>query len=483
MKKISIFLVIALLLGMVSIPPTHYVYAQSGVTWGSGYQVLNLDPIAKADISIYYYNQNGALADLTSVGLTNPVADSIDPGTAKAYATIHAPAGFNGSVVISSTTALAVIINLLVNTTRTAVDSYSGVANGAASIYFPSIVKGNGGSTTTFNIQNTGGAATTVTIHFTPEVGHVPPYPAVADVTQVIQPSAAQTFDLSVLSNFSAITKWVGSVTATVSTPGTDSIAGVASTVNLNNPSAATLASYNAFSQGSPTVSLPLISEANSGNRTGVSCQNLGQFATTIEIDYTPEPGRPAKAPEIKTNIAPMGVVVFVQALTGTTWTGSAVVKSNAIAPNGVQPLACVVNQQKPSVGKISSYVGFNPASATAKIVLPIVVSKNSSAVNGYQFVGFSLASADGASHTYTCHFAPENSTYPAVPDQVKTGKVAVFVETNIYGTGQKFVGSATCTSGDASGFFAVVNTTREATPSYTVRDTLSSYNALNLAP
>jgi hypothetical protein len=97
-----------------------------------------------------------------------------------------------------------------------------------------------------------------------------------------------------------------------------------------------------------------------------------------------------------------MGVAVFVQSLTSPppTFTGSALVKSVAYLNNPTQPLACVINQQKPSAGKISSYVGFDPASATAKIALPIIVSKNSNCWSGYQYSAFSIASVDGLSHT-----------------------------------------------------------------------------------
>ena len=207
-------------------------------------------------------------------GKSNPVHDSVAYKQSNTYYPVDAATGFNGSVVISSDEPVAVISNLIVNTPAKGLGSYVGFSEGASSIYFPLVMKGNATNTTMLAVQNAGGDAASITVHFVPEAGSS--YPAIADITDTIAVGASHTYDLAARAEFASVTKWVGSATVSVTDTANDRIVGVANTVNVKYPDAYQLFTYNAFAGGSNEVVLPLIQENNSGNRTSVNCQNIG---------------------------------------------------------------------------------------------------------------------------------------------------------------------------------------------------------------
>lgn len=436
-----------------------------GVVWDSSIQVLNLSDSEAVNIAITYYKQDGTIAVSTT--------DTVQPGQSNTYFPIHAPDGFNGSVVISSDKPVVVVSNLVVRTPQSGLGSYVGFQQGAPTIYFPLVMKGNAYNTTTFNVQNTGNTDAEITIRFTPEAGST--YPNVPDITDTIKPGAAKTYDLSTLSQFSGITRWVGSATVSVSDPANDSIAGVATTVNQRYPTAYQLYTYNAFTRGSTTVILPLIQENNNGNRTSVNCQNISSSTpTTVTVTYIPETGYGPKPAETKTNVPPNGVAVFLQDYRGTTrWVGSARVTSDPAVP-----LVCVVNQQKPAHGTGSTYEGFDPASATDTVVLPLIQSRNGDPTRGWVYTSINLATADGNPHPITCDFKPAPG-FTDPPSVTKTGASVVFLQNDVYGNGAKFIGGAVCKTDDGTGLFAIVNQARQNTP-VLPRDTLATYNGFN---
>lgn len=468
MKRVlaALIIVSALLAAQVIASPYSRTYAQGfGVVWDSSIQVLNLSDTEAAQINIDYYNQDGSIA--------TSVSDTVQPGQSNTYFPIHPSENFNGSVVISSDKEVVVVSNLVVNTTQKGLGSYVGFRQGAPTIYFPLVMKGNAYNTTTFNVQNTGSTAADITIVFTPEAGSS--YPSVGNVSDTIQPGAAKTYDLSTMSQFSSIGKWVGSATVSVANPTSDSIAGVATTVNQRYSTAYQLYTYNAFSRGSTTVVLPLIQENNNGNRTSVNCQNIdASTPTTVTVTYIPESGYGPKPAETKPNVPPGGVAVFLQDYQGTTkWVGSAHVTSDPAVP-----LVCVVNQQRPAYGTGSSYEGFDPDSATGTVVLPLIQSRNGNAANGWVYTSINLATADGDAHQITCDFKPAPGFFDP-PDVTKTGASVVFLQNDVYGNGEKFIGGAVCKTSDGTGLFAIVNQTRQATPVFP-RDTLATYDGFN---
>jgi len=469
MRRISgavLALIIAFTLVGFSAPQ---VYAQAEPPRSSTINVLNLSG-EPGQLTLTYYNQNGTLATMET-GYTNPQNDTIGANAMNAYNPIRAASGFNGSVVVASSVPIAIVSNVTFDSAAQGIGSYNGVSIGANKIYFPSLQKGNSQQDTLINVQNAGDADVNIRIDFGPEAG----YASVTSITDTIKKGAAHTYDLKTLSQFSAITKWVGSATVSV-TSASGNIAGVAVTRKSTNVDAYGVYAYNAFSKGSTTVIAPLIQEANNGNRTSINCQNISPSVTTVvSVAYTPEPGNPAKAGVSKTNIGPGQPAVFVQSETGTKFVGSATITSNPPAP-----LVCVINQQKRSVGRMSSYEGFDPADATTDVVLPLIQSKNGNTTKGYVYTTVNASTADGTSGNFSLDFKPETGIAD-VTTQTKTNTaVAVFDQRTLVSVPSKFVGGAILTCNKS--IFVVVNMNREAAPQ-PYRDPYSSYNGFNVAP
>jgi hypothetical protein len=142
--------------------------------------------------------------------------------------------------------------------------------------------------------------------------------------------------------------------------------------------------------------------------------------------------------------------------------------------------MVCVVNQQKPAFGRTSSYEGFNPASVTGKVVLPLIQSRNGTPATGWVYTTINVATADGASHAFTCDFIPSPG-FSDPPDVSATAAAYNFFQNDVYGNGNKFKGGAVCTvtDGSGAGIFAIVNHQRQSVP-IDPRDTLSSYDGFN---
>lgn len=468
-KAILICLTLVLVFSLAAFEKPTMVYAQGfSVSWESSFQVQNLGT-ADASILMYYYDQEGNLAAMDGT-YANPDSDTVAVGASNSYYPIHAAANFNGSVVVSSSEPIAVISNVVVKTASAGYGSYVGFQQGASSIFFPIVMKGNGNNTTTFNVQNTGSTEAAITITFTPESGKG--YATIANIADTLAVGAAGTYNLGDLAEFAGASKWVGSASVTVTDTANDSIAGVANTVNYANGAAYQLATYNAFTGGSTEVLMPLVMESNSGYRTSLNCQNIDPAITTkITAVFTPESGGNAKANMVVENVGPNGVAVFLLAESGTTkFVGSATAASDPAVP-----LVCIVNETGGARGQISAYEGFNLTAATDEVVLPLIQSRNAN-----WYTSINLATGDGASHTITCDFAP-NSGFTDPSNQSGTGASVVLLQNDIYGTGQKFVGGATCSVDSAgAGLIAIVN---QVNATAQVADTLTSYDGFNTTP
>lgn len=464
MKKFFPFLILVLLLGIVFTPQPRYVYAATPAVFESTIQVMNLDTANAANIAIYYYLENGTLATLPAP-YTNPVTDTIPAGVAATYAPIHAGAGFKGSVVISSDRPLASISNLSIVATNRALGTFSGVSSGAGTIFFPLVDKRN--NVSILSIQNADTTAVDITVQFIKQPGSS--YPDIPDQTATIQVGASKYYDMA---DFAGTSQWLGSVKVTAT--GGKLITGVLSNVNLVNPDSPLNAVYGSFAGGSTTVILPLIMEANSGNRTGTSCQNLGPGPATITMSYFPEAGYPARADDVFTDVPENGIAVKLMAETGTKWVGS-----SRVTVSGGATIACVVNQTRPSLRRSSIYEGFSTSGQTDTVVLPLIMSKNGTTTKS--FTGFSVATVDGSSKSITCDWLPA-SGYPDIANTtLGPAPIVVFSQQTGFSPGDaKWVGSARCTSSDGTPIVAVVNQSREGMPTGTLRDVTSAYDGFN---
>lgn len=462
-KSLSILMLVVFLLGAVAISPKA-VYAAALPAYESAIQVQNLDAVAVANISIAYYNPDGSLAVLPSP-YTNPVADTVEPGSSNTYLPIHPDVGFKGSVVVSSDKQIAIISNLTIAAPNRALGTYTGVAAGGPSLFFPLIDKRN--NVSVFSIQNASSVVANYVIDFVPIPGGG--YADIADLPGTLQPGAAATYNMA---DFNGANPWLGSIKVTAST---GALAGVVSNVNATVAASPTNGVYNGFAAGSSTSILPLIMENNNGNRTGASCQNLGPGAATITMSYTPSAGFPARAADVFQNVPENGIAVKVMDYLGTTkWVGGA-----TVTVSGGANIACVVNQTRPAKKNSNLYEGFDPAVATDTVVMPLIMSKNGSTTK--TFTAFSVASVDGTNIDVTCDWKP-SEVFADIADTTKSGAaVLVFSQQTGFSAGDtRWIGSAVCTENNGKAIVAVVNQSREGLPSNYQRDVTSAYDAFN---
>ncbi|MFA7408221.1 MAG: hypothetical protein WCY93_10450 [Anaerolineaceae bacterium] len=463
MKKIlSILLLVVFLLGAFT--PMKEVKAAALPAYESAIQVQNLDAVEVATISIAYYNPDGSLSTLPAP-YTNPVTDTVQPSSSNTYLPIHPNVGFKGSVVVSSDKQIAIISNLTIAATNRALGTYTGVASGGASLFFPLIDKRN--NVSVFSIQNASSEVANYVIDFVPMPGGS--YADIPNLPGTLQPGAAATYNMA---DYNGTNPWLGSIKVTAST---GALAGVVSNVNTNVPSSPTNGVYNGFSAGSSTAILPLIMENNNGNRTGASCQNLGPGPATITMSYTPATGYPARDADVFVDVPENGIAVKVMDYVGTTkWVGG-----STVTVSGSANIACVVNQTRPAKKNSNLYEGFNPAAATDTVVMPLIMSKNGTTTKA--FTAFSVASTDGSNINVTCDWKPSTG-FGDIADTTKGGAaVLVFSQQTGFSAGDtRWIGSAVCTETGGKSIVAVVNQSREGLPADYVRDVTSAYDAFN---
>ena len=462
-KSLSLLMLVVFLLGAVAVSPKA-VYAAALPAYESAIQVQNLDSASAASISIAYYNPDGTLAALPAP-YVNPVADTVAAGSSNTYLPIHPNAGFKGSVVVSSDKQIAIISNLTIVATNRALGTYTGVAAGGPSLFFPLIDKRN--NVSVFSVQNASSVVANYVIDFIPLPGGG--YADIADIAGVLQPGAAATYNMA---DYNGSSQWLGSIKVTATT---GALAGVVSNVNSTVAASPTNGVYNGFSAGSTTSILPLVMENNNGNRTGVSCQNLGPGAATITMSYTPSAGYPARPADVFAAVPENGIAVKVMDYLGATkWVGG-----STVTVSGPATIACVVNQTRPEKKNSNLYEGFNPAAATDTVVMPLIMSKNGTTTQ--TFTAFSIASVDGTNINVSCDWKPSVS-FPDIANTVKSGAaVLVFSQQTGFSAGNaRWIGSAVCTEATGKAIVAVVNQSREGLPSNYQRDVTSAYDAFN---
>ena len=274
------------------------------------------------------------------------------------------------------------------------------------------------------------------------------------------------------MADYNGSNQWLGSIKVTATT---GALAGVVSNVNSTVAASPTNGVYNGFSAGSTTSILPLVMENNNGNRTGVSCQNLGPGAATITMSYTPSAGYPARPADVFAAVPENGIAVKVMDYLGATkWVGG-----STVTVSGPATIACVVNQTRPEKKNSNLYEGFNPAAATDTVVMPLIMSKNGTTTQ--TFTAFSIASVDGTNINVSCDWKPSVS-FPDIANTVKSGAaVLVFSQQTGFSAGNaRWIGSAVCTEATGKAIVAVVNQSREGLPSNYQRDVTSAYDAFN---
>lgn len=450
MKAFRLLIVLAVIGAALGFAPTQAL--AGAFTYASAIQVQNLDNAA-GNLSLIFYRQDGTIETTYSDTITAKGRNTYYPLPA------GVGTGFNGSVIVTSTTKVASISNVhgaKSGNPYYASGAYIAQDSGSTTVGIPLLMKGNSGYNTWFNVQNAGTGDAHITVDYTSSL---------PNRTATIKPGAAVTFDQSTEAHNIAI------FAATVTSDQPVVISVIEETGEV-------LLAYNGFASTAASTApvFPLINENNSGYLTAVNLQNTGGSPTTVTVSYTP--GSDGTACTETQTIQPGENGVFAMwpftgvAKPGITsncvsqkFIGSAKVTSNSAA----MPLVAVVNQWKGAVNA-SATASFNSAAATSTVILPMIFDRRS----GYNTY-INLMNVGGSSTTVTCSFtgSAATQTTPAMP----AGSGWVLAQVN--NIANNYIGSATCTASGGGQIIAIVN---ELGPSG-ADDQLLSYEGINIAP
>jgi len=468
MKKARpIFLLIVLILAL-TIPGA--VSARK-FAYQSGFQVQNLSS-SDAFITIKYYNSQTAA---NQPGQLNVQQDDTVLGLkSNTYFPIHPTSGFNGSVVISSSTSLTSIVNLLgfQGSTFRGAASYVGVDAGGPTLQLPLLMKGNARGTldTWFTVQNMGSQPTSVTVNYSDGTSAGP---------VVIAGNASYTFDQQTETH--PATVFAGTVVSSANAGSGTTVQNLAAVV-VQEATGGTVMAYSGFPGGSTLPVFPLINaQLNRSTQTGILIRNMNPSTpTTVTVGYTGD----QNCTETQT-IQPNAIAVFALELfagapgagTTSTCTGTGsnfkLVGSGAVISNSANvELVAVVNQITPTSG--AAYNGFDPNASNSMVVMPLIMDRNAGS-----FTGFSIMNL-GAPTFVKCSFTDVSSSFDEF-QQLGTNQVMVRLQNNKFTGMSKYVGSATCITTDAQGnpvageIVGIVNQV-----SFSAADTFLVYEGIN---
>jgi len=313
-------------------------------------------------------------------------------------------------------------------------------------------MKGNYGYNTFLSVQNTGSAATNVTVTYSDGTTN--------SITN-LKPGAAIKLDQSLETHSAAV--FSAHLTSSGSTP-------IVAVVIEVGPT--TLFAYGGFGGGSANLIMPLVNENNYGYFTGIQIQNLGAAATDVTVSYTAGGGMPGTACQETRTVAAGKSVTFAQNVftpstdpttlisencnAGETFVGSGMVTANT----GGAPLVAVVNQLFSAGNKGAAYDAFAPSQGQQKVVFPLIMDRN----YGY-FTSWSIANVgstpitstdlvctvtgkDKVGTTVTKTFSPSANLAPG----------ANWTLNHVNQLGDGFVGGATCLGPTGAQLVGTVN-------------------------
>jgi hypothetical protein len=209
----------------------------------------------------------------------------------------------------------------------------------------------------------------------------------------------------------------------------------VAAITNVIGDNFSAAAAYEAVSEGSTTVLLPLLMQNNSGFSTWFNVQNTGSATATVNVAYSDG----ASAGPV--SIEPGASQTFIQ----TAETHSQAVFSGVITSD--QPVAASVIEESSAV--MFAYSGFNAGSTNP--VMPLVNANNSGYVTGIQIQNGDAAQDSVVTVSYTPSLAGTACTETQTVPANSSATFALFAFNNGANStcagGAMFVGSAQVTS------------------------------------
>lgn len=275
-----------------------YVGASSGATTVSLPLLLNNNGSVPYDTWFSVQNA-GSLEATVDIDYSDPACANeaslqdikIKPNASKQFSQSDAGTPCITQKVLSATiTSDQPIVVVVLEENRDKILAYTGFPQETASseIVMPLVNTNNSGITTGIQIQNTGDAATTVTVSYTPSLAGT-----ACTETQTIQGNSSATFALAafavanppnITTNCTPGQRFVGSARVTQT--------GTAPLVSIVNQTKGTYGeAYGAFNPdaATPKVVMPLLMDRNGNNSysTGFSVMNVGDAAVYVQCTLT----------------------------------------------------------------------------------------------------------------------------------------------------------------------------------------------------
>jgi hypothetical protein len=464
MKKIHLLIVVALLAALVLSPSA--VSAQKFTAYVTGTQVMNLSATSASIVMVYYNVDDGSG---TAGQQADSVNDTIGGNSSKTYFPAVTP--FKGSVVLSSTAPVGAVVNVQ-NSTATAMAAYVGASQGATTVNLPLLMKGNGSVPydTWFSVQNTGGTDAHISIKYSD---------VATPVTAAIKPNASKNFTQSTETHPSKV--FSGVITSDQPI--------VVVVLQENTAKMLAYTGFNPDAAATNTV-FPLVNINNNGILTGIQIQNTTATSTSVTVSYTPSlagtactetqtiDGNSSKTFALLAFAVANPAGITTNCAPGVKFVGSARVTGNTASV----ALVGIVNQSKSEYAE--AYGAFNPANATPKVVMPLLMDRNGS--NLYS-TGFSVMNVGGASTWVKCTLTGAAAAAYTPSGQLAAG--AALTPNQASAIGVKYVGSGQCTAytdstyatvDNAAKLVAIVNEKGITSPA---ADRFLVYEGINVAP
>ena len=348
MKRFLAVVMVVLMALAFAVP----VGAQLGDVDNSSFTVQNVgDGLASVQISFYDESGTEHTPATLNASKSNPfqlaAGESFEvyvPGIPTL------PAG-RYSVVISSSEPLVAIANLIGQNTAGTVfynGSYSGAAQGAASINLPSVTHQYYNWNSLISVQNVGTEATNITVQYF--CGGT-----FQQTRNAVQPGGAAHFDLETDAPV-GMGGCAGSAIIS-SSNGQPLVA-----VDNQTASGGFTQSFNAFSEGSATIYVPAMYEDYYTWNSSVNISKLGSGTAQVTVEYSD--GSPDSTCNL-TDAAPSCLLYMPTAHTGSAKLFAATVTSVG------QPIVAIVNSANPT-GQAQTYGGFPGGSG--QVGLPTVM-------------------------------------------------------------------------------------------------------------
>jgi hypothetical protein len=325
-------------------------------------------------------------------------------------------------------------------------------------------MKGNYGYDTWYSVQNAGSVDTAVAVTYSDGTS----------ASATIKAGASQVFNQATETHGDGFRKVFSASIVSTSQP---------IVVVVIEESPTVLFAYNGFAGGSKNPKMPLVNMNNYSYTSSLQIQNQGGGDTNVTVQYT---HGPAGADCTETQTVPagqsktFGTFAFVQTppagVTTNCAKGSLFVGSAAVTVNtGNQDLVVVVNQHKLPING-EAYGGFDAASATAKLVAPLLMDRN----YGW-FTSLNIMNVGSGPVGIHCDLT--NTTQKIDKAGLAVGELLNAQQTAV---AAGWVGSATCyaytpgttTVAPAGKIVGIVNQLKNS-----ATDTFMVYEAINVAP